>query len=170
MARTAERMMPREQFYALERRRNARWERGQDPDAETDKDPEDNDDEDPPDVPAVDVNVEDEVRLRTIETLACLLSISQGAATALYDDQNIVELPSLRPLKDSYVKDICQAIIKPARDRQGYPFPVLSQARLRLLAFWARHLQRTSREPDDWLETEWAEVKALESQKELKDG
>ena len=56
-------MMPREQFYALERRRDARWESGQDPDVETDKDPEDNDNEDPPDVPAVDVNAEDEVRL-----------------------------------------------------------------------------------------------------------
>ena len=44
----AERMMPREQFYALERRRDARWERGDDPDVETDDedDPEEKDEYD----------------------------------------------------------------------------------------------------------------------------
>ena len=157
-------MMPREQFYALERRRDARWERGDDPDVETD-DEDDPEDEDA----AVEANAEAEARLRTIATLARLIGINEGAATALYDDQNIVGLESLRPLKDSYVKDISQAIIKPARDRQGFPFPVLSQARLKLVAYWARHLQRTSRELDDWQETEWEEIARLEPQKELED-
>ncbi len=113
---------------------------------------------------------EDKVRQQTITTLMHLISISQGMATALYDNQNIIGLHSFWPLKDSYVKEICQAIIKPARDRQGYPFPVLSQVRLKLLAFWARHLQRTSCKPDDWLDTEWSEIKNLEAQKELEDG
>ena len=79
-------------------------------------------------------------------------------ATALYNDQNIVDLDSLRSLKDSNVKEIGQAIIKSAPNRQGHSFPVLSQAHLELLAFWARHLQHTSCKTDDWLETEWTKI------------
>ncbi len=94
----AEIAMPREDFDELERRRDERWERGQDPYNETDEEPEDNDREPGPQ------------REETIETLAYLLSISKGAATALYDDQRIVDLASLRSLKDSYVKGIVQAI------------------------------------------------------------
>ncbi len=138
--------MPREQFDALERRRDERWERGQDPNVDTDEDPEDSDEERGP------------LREETIETLAYLVSISKGAATTLYDNQKIVDLASLRSLKDSFVKEIGQAIIKLTPGRQGHSFPVLSQACLELLAFWARHLQHTSREPDDWLETDWSEI------------
>ena len=124
----AEIAMPREEHDELERRRNARWERGQDPYTETDEEPEDDDREPGPQ------------RKETIETLAYLLSISKGAATALYDDQRIVDLASLRSLKDSYVKDIVQAITKPTAGGRAHAFPVLSQARLELVAFWARHL------------------------------
>ncbi len=148
--------MPHERFDALERRCDACWERGQDPNIETDEDPEDSDKERGP------VNVAlEELHEHTIETLTRLISISRGAATALHDDQNIVDLESLWSLKDSYVKEIGQAIIKPTPGRQGHAFPVLSQAHLELLAFWARHLQHTSREPDDWLETKWAEIQRL---------
>ncbi len=133
-------------FDELERRRDECWERGDDPGVETDKEPEDNDQEPGPQLE------------ETIKTLAYLLSISEGAATALYDDQRIVDLASLRSLKDSYVKEIVQVITKPTAGRQAHTFPVLSQARLELLAFWARHLQRTSHEPDDWLKTDWSDV------------
>ena len=92
--------MPREEFDELERRRKERWERGGD--YYSDEEPEDDDREPGPQ------------REETIETLAYLLSIGKGAATALYDDQRIVDLASLRSLKDSYVKDIVQAITKPA--------------------------------------------------------
>ena len=150
--------MPCHLYDALERRRDARWARGQDPDEDTDPE----EDSDPENKEAAgEVNAEEEVRRRTIATLGHLLSINQGAATALFDDQDISGLHSLRNLKDKMVEEVSQAIIKPGRDLQGYPFPVLSQARLKLLAFWARHLWRTSREPDDWLETEWAKVEAL---------
>ena len=138
--------MPREQFQALERRRDERWERGQDPNIDTDKDPEDSDEERGP------------LCEETIETLAYLISISKGAATVLYDDQKIINLASLRSLKDSYVKEIAQAIIKPTAGRQGHSLLILSQARLELLAFWARHVQCTSHEPDDWLETNWSKI------------
>ncbi len=97
--------MPCKAFEELEQRRDARWERGDDPDVETDEEPEDNDQEPGPQ------------RKETIETLAYLLSISKGAATTLYDDQRIVDLASLRSLKDSYVKEIVQAITKPTVGR-----------------------------------------------------
>ena len=145
----AEIAMPCEEHDELERRRNARWERGQDPYTETDKEPEDDDREPGPQ------------RKETIETLAYLLSISKGAATALYDDQRIVDLASSRSLKDSYVKDIVQAITKPTAGGRAHAFPVLSQARIELVAFWARHLHRTSRQLDDWLETDWSKIERL---------
>ena len=74
----AEIAMPREEFDELERRRKERWERGGD--YYSDEEPEDDDREPGPQ------------REETIETLAYLLSISKGAATALYDDQRIVDL------------------------------------------------------------------------------
>ena len=78
----AETLMPREQHDELERRRDARWERGvEDPYADTDEEPEEDDDREP-----------GPQREETIKTLAYLLSISKGAATALYDDQRIVDL------------------------------------------------------------------------------
>jgi hypothetical protein len=161
-------LMPRADYEALERRRDARWARGQDPDVATDKDSDSNEEEADKEA-AVERNAEDEVHQRTIANLTRLLSINQGAATALFDDQDISGLHSLRNLKDKMAKDVCQAVIKPGRDLQGYPFPVLSQVRLKLLAFWARHLWRTSREPDDWLDTPWYKIQALESQRELED-
>ena len=151
----AEIAMPREEFDELERRRKERWEGGGD--YYSDEEPEDEDREPGPQ------------REETIETLAYLLSISKGAATALYDDQRIVDLASLRSLKDSYVKDIVQAITKPTAGGRAHAFPVLSQARFELVAFWARHLHRTSRQPDDWLETDWSEIERLGPQKELED-
>jgi hypothetical protein len=76
-------IMPRKQFDALERRRYERWERGQDPNVDTDEDHEDSDEERGP------------LREETIETLAYLVSISKGVATALYDNHKIVNLASL---------------------------------------------------------------------------
>ena len=76
------------------------YDRGQDPHVETDEDSDD--DKDKEEIP-VDQNAKDKLHQCTIKTLANLISISPGAATALYDDQNIVGLHSFRPLKDSYV-------------------------------------------------------------------
>jgi hypothetical protein len=40
---------------------------------------------------------------------------------------------------------------------------------LKLLAFWARHLYRTSREPEDAQEWTWNDIKHLSDQKTLED-
>ncbi len=41
--------------------------------------------------------------------------------------------------------------------------------RLKLFAFWARHMWRTSRVVDDWTDTTWDDIKTLTNQKTLKD-
>ncbi len=41
--------------------------------------------------------------------------------------------------------------------------------RLKLFAFWARHMWRTSRGVDDWTDTTYDEIKTLTNQKTLKD-
>ena len=158
--------MPRADYDALERKRDARWDRGQDVDEETDDDDESEESEN---IDQPETTPEEELRVKTIATLCSLLSIDQGAAQALYDDQGIRDLEGLRDLDDKMVDAVCLAIIKPGRGLTGYPFPILSQARLKLTAFWAKHLSRTSRELDDWLEVEWAQVKALAPQKDLED-
>jgi hypothetical protein len=173
MQTRAEMLMPRAAFEALERRRDELWAQGLDPydpvnlanGLANDEEDEDESEDDEPS----ETTPEEALRMKTIATFRSLLSIDQGAAYALYDDQAIRDLDSLRDLDDKMIDAVCLAIIKPGRDMTGHPFPILSQARLKLTAFWARHLRRTSRELDDWLEVEWAQVKALAPQKDLED-
>jgi hypothetical protein len=40
---------------------------------------------------------------------------------------------------------------------------------LRLFAFWARHIWRTSRGVDNWTDTTWDNIKTLTNQKTLED-
>ena len=75
--------MPREEFDELERRRKERWERGGD--YYSDEEPEDDDREPGPQ------------REETIETLAYLLSITKGAATALYTTRGLLTWPAYVP-------------------------------------------------------------------------
>ena len=161
--------MPRAAYTALERRRDELWAQGLDPYAPEENADDEEDDDESEDGEQPETTPEEALRMKTIATFRSLLSIDQGAAYALYDDQAIRDLDSLRELDDKMIDAVCLAIIKPGRDMTGYPFPILSQARLKLTAFWARHLRRTSRELDDWLEVEWAQVKALAPQKDLED-
>jgi hypothetical protein len=41
--------------------------------------------------------------------------------------------------------------------------------RLKLFAFWARHMWRTSRGVDDWTDTTYEEIKTLTNQRPLED-
>jgi hypothetical protein len=95
--------------------------------------------------------------------------VSQGAAGALYDDQGLVGLETLRDVDDKMVESICRAITKPGGGVQGHLIPVLLQARLKLFAFWVRHMWRTSHVPEDWLETSYKDIRHLAPQKELED-
>ena len=57
---------------------------------------------------------------------------------------------------------------KPGEAADGYQISDLSVTRLKLFAFWARHMWRTCRSVDDWTDTTWDEVSILKKQKTLK--
>jgi hypothetical protein len=72
----------------------------------------------------------------------------------------------LRDLTDNIIKELCRAIRKPGGDRPGHQISELSVTRLKLFAFWARHMWQTSRGVDDWTDTTYDEVKTQTNQKD----
>ena len=74
------------------------------------------------------------IRNSTIVMYVRVLSFSQEAATALYDNQHITDLDNLCKLDDDSVKELGRSFSK-----EGHPISILSQNRLRLLVFWAKH-------------------------------
>ncbi len=52
---------------------------------------------------------------------------------------------------------------------QEHQISELSVTRLKLFAFWARHMWRTSRGVDNWTDTTWDDIKTLTNQKTLED-
>jgi hypothetical protein len=98
-----------------------------------------------------------------------VLLFSQGAAEALYDNQMVKTLDVLRDLTNDIIKELCHAIRKPGGDGPGHQISELSVTRLKLFAFWARHMWRTSRGVDDWTDTAYDEIKTLTNQKTLED-
>ncbi len=83
--------MSRAQFEALERRQQARHDRGIDSDESTIQD-KDEDEDDPQEEAAP---LEARIRETTIDMFKHVLLFSQGAAEALYDDQMITTLDAL---------------------------------------------------------------------------
>jgi hypothetical protein len=105
----------------------------------------------------------------TIDMFKSILLFSQGVAEALYNNQMFTTLDVLREPDDDTIKDIACAIRKLGGDTQGDHVSELSVSRLKLFAFWARHMWRTSRGVDDWTKTTWNDIQYLASQKLLKD-
>ncbi len=137
--------MPRAQFEALELRRQAQHDRGVDSDEETIQD-EDKDEDDPQEEPAP---LEARIRTTTVDMFKRVLLFSQGAVEALYDDQMVTTLDVLQHFTDNIIKELYHAIRKPGGDGPGHQISELSVTRLKLFAFWARHMWRTSRGVDD---------------------
>jgi hypothetical protein len=81
----------------------------------------------------------------------------------------ITTLDVLRVLTDVIIKELYHAIRKPGGDRPGHQISKLSMTCLKLFAFWARHMWRTSRGVDDWTNTTYDEIKTLTNQKTLED-
>ncbi len=98
-----------------------------------------------------------------------VLLFSQGVAEALHDDQMIATLDMLQDLTDDIIKELCGAIRKPGGDVTGHQNSELSMTCLKLFAFWAQHLWRTSRGVDGWTDTTWDDIKTLTNQKTLED-
>ncbi len=159
-------LMPCAQFEALERRQQAQHDRGTDSDESTIQD-EDQDGDD--DLQEDAAPLEARIRTTTVDMFKHVLFFSQGAAKALYDDQMVMTLDVLQDLTDNIIKELCRAIRKPGGDRHGHRISELSVTRLKLFAFWARHMWQTSRGVDDWTDTTYDEIKTLTNQKTLED-
>ena len=145
-----------------------------DPSDDDDEESETSNEDDPPEDQIVPPqgeadDPEDPIRNDMIAMYQRVLGFSPGAATALWEDQGITTLEHLRELTDALVDETCRAIQKPGGDERGYQIPIIARQRLKLLAFWARHLYRTSREPEDIINVTWDEMKHLTEQKTLED-
>jgi hypothetical protein len=141
--------MPRAQFEARKRVRQARRKRGIDSDEASIQD-EDKDDGDNGDDPQEDAApLVARIRKTTVDMFKRVLLFIQGAVEALYDDQMIMTLDVLRDLTVNIIKELCHAIRNPGGDGPGHQISKLSVTRLKLFAFWARHMWRTSRGVDD---------------------
>jgi hypothetical protein len=164
-----ERLMPRAQFEARERVRQARHKRSVDSDEATVQD-EDEDDGDNGDNPQEEAApLEARIRNTTIDMFKRVFLFSQGVVDPLYNDPMIMTLDVLRDLTNDIIKELCRAIRKPGGDGPGHQISELSVTRLKLFAFWARHMWQTSRGVNDWTDMTYDKVKTLTNQKTLED-
>jgi hypothetical protein len=157
-------LMPCAQFEALEQCQQAWRDRGIDSDEETVRDETKDKDEDEDDSQEEPAPLEARIRTTTVDMFKRVLFFSQGATEALYDDQMITTLDVLQDLTDNTIKELCRAIRKPGGDGPGHQISEPSVTRLKLFAFWARHMWRTSRGVDDWTDTTYEEIKTLTNQ------
>ncbi len=113
--------------------------------------------------------LETRIHETTVDMFKRVLLFSQGAAEALDNDQMITTLDTLQNLTDDIIKELCCAIRKPGGDVNGHQTSELSMTCLKLVAFWASPMWRTSRGVDDWTGTAWDDIKTLTNQKTLED-
>jgi hypothetical protein len=147
-----ESLTPRAQYEALERRQQAWRDWGVDSDESTVQDEdEDKDSDNDPQEDAV--PLEAKICQTTVDMFKQVLLFSQGVAEALYDNQMVTTLDVLQDLTSNIIKELCRAIRKPGGDGPGHQISKLSVTCLKLFAFWARHMWRTSRGVDDWTNT-----------------
>jgi hypothetical protein len=106
----------------------------------------DKDEDDPQEEPAP---LKLRIRTTTVDLFKRVLLFSQGVAEALYDNQMVTTLDVLQDLTDKIIKELCCAIRKPGGDGPGHQISELSMTYLKLFAFRARHMWRTSRGVDD---------------------
>jgi hypothetical protein len=110
-------------------------------------------------------NLDANIRNNTIAMFQRVLTFREGAATALFNDQQITDFDSLRELDDDTIKELCRSITK-----EGHPISVIAQNRLKLLVFWAKHMWRTCLGVDDLTDIDYEEdIKPLKDQKALED-
>ncbi len=146
-----------------------RHERGVDSNESTVEDDNDIDTEDAADPQGERALLKTRIYKTTVDMFKRVLLFSQGALGALYDDQMITALDTLQDLTDNIIKELCRAIRKPEWDVLAHQTSKLSVTCLKLFAFWARHMWRTSRGVDNWTDMTWDDIKTLTNQKTLED-
>jgi hypothetical protein len=108
-------------------------------------------------------NLDANIRNNTIAMFQRVLTFREGAATALFNYQQITDFDSLRKLDNDTIKELCRSITK-----EGHPISVIAQNRLKLLVFWVKHMWRTCRGVDDLTNNNHEEdIKPLRDQKAL---
>jgi len=151
-------------FEALDARRQAPRDRGEDSDESTVANNDDDEDSGfTVQVGQDNLDLKEEMNEEaiedTIEASIChsmtsmfkrVLMFSQGAADSLYNDQMIMTSETLRELDDDTIRETCKAIKKPGEGTLGYQISEISVTRFKLFAFWVRHMWRTCRSIDDW--------------------
>jgi hypothetical protein len=99
-----------------------------------------------------------------------VLRFREGATIALYDNQMIQDLESLRDVEDKMAEGICCVIRKESGAYPGHAVSLPAEQHLKMLAFWGRHMWRTFRDPEDWQgKLSWDNVKELAQQKSVED-
>ncbi len=109
-------------------------ERGIDSNESTVEDNKDNNAEDAGEPQGEPALLEARIRKTTVDIFRRVLLFSQGVAEALYNDQMITSLDTLRDLTDDIIKELCCAIRKSGGDITGHQISELSVTRLKLLA------------------------------------
>jgi hypothetical protein len=110
-------------------------------------------------------NLDAIIRRDMIAMYVRFLGFKEGAATALYNDQQITDTDRLRELNNPTIKELCRQIGK-----EGNPVLMISQNCLKLLVFWAKHMRRTSRGVDDLSKVDYdKDIKHLQAQKTFED-
>ena len=75
-------------------------------------------------------NLDPIIRRDMIAMYVRVLGFKEGAATTLYDDQQITDLDRLHELDDPMIKELCCQISK-----EGHPVSMILQNHLKLLVF-----------------------------------
>ena len=105
------------------------------------------------------------IRTDMIAMYICVLGFKEGTAIALYNDQQITNFDPFCELDDPTIKELCHQIGK-----EGHPVSMISQNRLKLLVFWAKHMWRTLRGVDDLSKVDYdQDIKHLQAQKAYED-
>jgi hypothetical protein len=112
-----------------------RSEQGVDSNESTVEDDNNNNAEDAGDPQGEPALLETRIRKTTVDMFKRVILFSQGAAEALYNDQMITSLDSLRDLTKDIIKELCRAIRKPGGDVTGHQISELSVTCLKLLPF-----------------------------------
>ncbi len=118
--------MPRAQFEARERVRQARRNRGVDSDKATVQAEEEDYGDNGDDLQEEAAPLEARIRETTVDMFKRVLLFSQGVAEALYNDQMIMTLDVLCDLTKDIIKELCHAIRKQGGDGPGHQISKLS--------------------------------------------
>jgi hypothetical protein len=110
-------------------------------------------------------NLDAIIRRDMIAMYVHVLGFKEGAAIALYNNQQITNLDPLCELNDPTIKKLCRQIGK-----EGHPVSMISQNCLKLLIFWAKHMWRTLCGVDDLSKINYdKDIKHLQAQKTFED-